>query len=160
MTYLQKLSRRCSTLDIHTQTHAQESLQLPTQRFRLLQRRCSVGRNQIKRLQRLFIQIRWFILNHFNSHDTQRPDIHFRAILLLLDDFGSHPVWCTYHRCTLGFLICELGTETEIGCIKKSIRVKIPMEVTAYIYALILTRPCASRSTLSDLMSRWMICCS
>lgn len=48
--YLQQLLRRRPTSHIHTQTNRQESLQLPTQRLRFLQRRSPVRRDQVQRL--------------------------------------------------------------------------------------------------------------
>lgn len=112
---LQQLLRTSSTPDIHTKTHAQESLQLLTQPLRLLQPRSPVRRNQPQRLQGLLIQVRRLRFNHFNGHDAQAPHVDFAAVFLLLDDFGGHPVGRADHGGAFGFLLGELGAEAEVG---------------------------------------------
>lgn len=149
-TDLQQLARVGSTSDVDAQTHAQETLELLAQRLWLLQRRSTIGRDQVQRLERFFVQIRRLVLDHLDRHDTERPDVDFGTVFFLLDDLGRHPVGRTHHGRTLRLLIGEFGAETEIGweAIRDASR---PSEVR---YVLILTRPSASKRTLSDLISR------
>jgi hypothetical protein len=106
---------RRTALDVDTQTHRQESLELLAQLVGLLEAGRSVGGNQVQRLQGLLVQVGGLRLDHFNSHDTQRPDVDLGAVLLLLDDFGSHPVGRADHGGTLRLGLSELGTEAEIS---------------------------------------------
>ena len=115
MTNLQQLARVGSTSDVDAETHAQETLELLTQRLWFLQRRRAIGCNQVQRLERFFVQIRRLVFNHLDRHDTERPNIDFGTVFLLLDDLGRHPVGCTHHSCSLRLLIGELGAETEIS---------------------------------------------
>jgi len=96
---LEQLRSGRTALHIHTQAHAQKALQLPTQQLRLLQRRRAVRRDEVQRFEGLFVEIRGLVLNHLDRHDTEGPDIDFRAIFFLLHDFGGHPVWRAHHRC-------------------------------------------------------------
>src|SRR5258708_40008053 len=105
----------------------------------------------------LIVDIRWLLLAHLDRHDAERPDVDLRFILFLLHNFGRHPVWGAYHRCALGLLIGQLSAKAKVGY-KKRIRLDDRLKRVMVRNALILTRPAASRSTLSDLMSRWMIC--
>lgn len=109
-----KFFRCCSRLDVYAQTDTQECLQFFAQLLGLFQSRRAVCRNEIQRFQRLFVQVRRLRLNHLNRHDAKRPDIDFGAILLLLDDLGSHPIWRADHGSTLRSLFRELGAEAKI----------------------------------------------
>jgi len=104
-----------SASDIDAETDRQECLQLLAQFLGLLQAWRTVGGDQVQGLQGLLVEVRWFGLDHLNSHDTQGPDVNLRAILLLLDDLGSHPVRGTDHSGTLGLGLGELSAETKVG---------------------------------------------
>lgn len=112
---IQQLLRRRATLDIHAQTHRQERLELFTQTLGLLEARRAVGGDQIQGLEGLLVEVGRFRLNHFDGHDAERPDVDFRAVLLLLDDLGGHPVGGADHGGALGLGLGELGAEAEIG---------------------------------------------
>lgn len=113
---LEKLFGGGSASDIDAETDRQECLQLLAQFLGLLQAWSTVGSDQVQGLQGLLVEVRGLGLDHLNCHDAKGPDVNLRAILLLLDDLGSHPVRCTDHGGTLGLTFGELGTETEIGC--------------------------------------------
>lgn len=115
---LKKLKSGGSASDVHTETDRQECLQLLAQFLRFLQAWSTVGSDEIKSLEWFLVEIWWFRLDHFNSHDTQGPDIDLGTILLLLDNLGSHPVRSTHHGSTLRFRLGELGAESKIGCIE------------------------------------------
>ncbi len=115
-TYLQKLIGRSSALDIYAQTHAQEALQFPRERIRLLQCWSAVRRDEVEGFERLLVEVWRLVLDHLDGHDAERPDVDLGTILLLLDDLGSHPVRRADHRRTLRLLVRKLGAETEIGC--------------------------------------------
>jgi len=110
-----QLLRRSPTLHIHTKTHTQESLQLLAQLLRLLQPGRAIRRNQVQRLQRLLVQVRRLGLDHLDGHDAEGPDVDFAAVLLLLDDFGRHPIGRADHGGALVALLGELGAEAEVG---------------------------------------------
>ena len=115
-TYLQQLVCGRPALDVYAETYAQEALQLSAERLGLFQRRRAVRRDEVKRLQRLFIEVWGLVLDHLDGHDTQRPNVDFRTVLLLLNNFGCHPVRCADHRRALRLLVSELRAETEVGC--------------------------------------------
>lgn len=121
---LQQLLRTCTTPNIHAKTHTQERLQVLAQLLWILKSWSSVSSDQVKCLEWLLVEIRWLGFNHFDSHDAQRPDINLWSVLLLLDDFGSHPVRRTDHGCALGFGFSEFGTEAEVGDFDVAARVK------------------------------------
>lgn len=110
-----KLLGCSAVLDVDGQALTQEYLQFPTEPIRVFQHWGSISRNEEKSLQRLLVKIWRFRLDHFNRHNTQRPHVHFGAILLLLDDFGSHPVRSANHGSALRFLIREFGTKAKVG---------------------------------------------
>lgn len=60
-----------TTLDVHTQTHTQECLELFAELLGLLQSRCAVGGDEVECFEWLFVEIWWFGLDHFDSHDTE-----------------------------------------------------------------------------------------
>lgn len=111
---LEELGSCGSASDIYTETDRQEGLQLLAEPLRVLQARSTVGSNEVKRFQRFLVQVWWLRLDHFDRHDTQRPDVDLGTILFLLNHFGSHPVWRTDHGSTLRLGFGELSTETEI----------------------------------------------
>lgn len=86
---------------VDAQANAQEGLELLAKLLRLLQSWGAVGGNEIQRLQRLLVEVRWLRLDHLDRHDTERPAVDLGTILLLLDDFRGHPVWCADHGGTL-----------------------------------------------------------
>lgn len=96
-----QLIRTCSASDVNTEADGEESLQLFAEFFGLLQSGRAVRRDEIQGLEWFFIQVGGFRFDHLNGHDSKRPDINLWAILLLLDDFGCHPVRRTNHSCTL-----------------------------------------------------------
>ena len=110
-----KLFRGCTALHVDAQAHTQERLQLLGQLLGLLKPGRAVRCDQVESLEGLFVQVWWLRLDHFDRHNAEGPDIDLRAILLLLDDFGCHPVWRTDHGSTLRALLGELGAETEIS---------------------------------------------
>lgn len=106
-----------SALDVDTQAHGKEGLELFAELLGLLETRRSVGGDEIQSLQWLFVQVWRLRLNHLNRHDTQRPNINLGAILFLLDNFWCHPVGRSHHGRSLRLGFRQLGTETEIGCV-------------------------------------------
>ena len=112
---LQNLLRTCPILDLHRQTLAQKDLQLLTQLIRILQCRRAVGRNQEKRFEGFFVEVRGFGFDHLNGHDAEGPHVDFGAVFFLLDDFGGHPVGSADHGGAFGFLVGQFGAETEVG---------------------------------------------
>lgn len=104
-----------TTLHVDAKADAQESLKLLRQFLRLLEPGSAVCCDQVKSLERLFVQVWRFRLNHLDSHDTERPDVDLGAVLFLLHDLGCHPVWCTDHGGTLGALLGKLSAEAEIS---------------------------------------------
>jgi len=104
-----------SAADVNTETDGQESLQLLAQLLGLLQAGGAVGSDEVQGLERFLVEIRGLGLDHLNGHDAQGPDVDLRAVLLLLDDFGSHPVRSANHRSTLRLGLSELSTEAKIG---------------------------------------------
>jgi len=112
---LQEFSSRGSASDVDTETNRQESLEFLAEFLRVLEAWSTVRSDQVECLEGFLIQIRWLGFDHLNRHNTQRPDVDLRAVLLLFDHFRSHPVWSTNHGCTLGLRLGELRAETEIG---------------------------------------------
>lgn len=110
-----KLARASTTLDIDAQADGQEGLKFLGQLIGLLKAGRAVCRDKVEGLEGLFVEVRRLGLNHFDGHNAQGPDVDFVAVLLLLDNFGSHPVGCTDHCCALGALFGELGAESEIS---------------------------------------------
>ena len=110
-----KLRRSCAASHIHAQTHAQERLKLLAEFLGLLETWGSVRGDEVKRLERFFVQVRWLGLDHLDCHDTEGPDINDGPVFLLFDDFWSHPVWSADHGGTLALGFGELGTEAEIS---------------------------------------------
>lgn len=104
-----------AALDIDAKAYAQERLEFLAELLGLFETGGSVGSNKIEGLQGLFVQVGGFRLNHFNGHDAQRPAVDLRAILLLLDHLGCHPVGSANHRGALVLVFGQLGTEAEIG---------------------------------------------
>jgi hypothetical protein len=143
---------RCgSRFDVHAQADAKECLEFLGQLLWLLETWGTMSGDQVESLEWLLIEVRWLRFNHFNGHDTERPDVDLAAILFLLDDLRCHPVWCADHGGALVALFGELSAKTEIGWNVVSIRTYYTIIV---MYVLILTFPRASRRTLSLLMSR------
>ena len=50
----------------------------------------------------------------FNDHHSQRPHINFLVIILLTNEFGSHPCRSSDYGLTVEFLFGELHGESEI----------------------------------------------
>lgn len=111
----QQLICRGTALDVHAQTDRQESLELLAQLLRLLEAGRAVGRNQVQGLERLLVEVGWLRFDHLNRHNTERPNIHLGAVLLLLHHLGRHPVWRADHGGALRLGIRELGAESKIG---------------------------------------------
>lgn len=104
-----------SRLDVHTQADGEEGLELLGELVWLLEAGCTVGGDEIESLERLLVKVWRFRLNHFNRHNTQRPNIYLVAVLLLLNNLGRHPVRCSHHGRTLVARLGQLGAETKIG---------------------------------------------
>ena len=102
-------------LNVDSQTLAQENLELTAELVRVFESRRAIGGDQEKSFERLFIEVRGFGFDHLDGHDAEGPHVDFAAVLLLLDDFGGHPIRRTDHGGALGFLVGKLGAETEIG---------------------------------------------
>jgi hypothetical protein len=83
-------------------------------RLRICDLRCAIGRNEVKRLERVLVKVWRLALDHLDRHNTQAPDVDLRAVLLTGDDFGCHPVWRTHHRGALR-AVGYLCAETEVG---------------------------------------------
>jgi hypothetical protein len=115
--HLEELCSRSTALDVHAQAHAQEALEVLAQSFWFLQRGRAVRGNEIEGLEGLFVQVRRFIFDHLDGHDSQRPDVDLCAVFLLLDDFRCHPVRGADHRRSLRLLISEFGAEPKVGCV-------------------------------------------
>lgn len=73
--------------------------------------------------QRVFIEVWGLSFHHFNSHNTERPNIYFGAISFPCDHFRCHPVWSPNHGAALALLWGDLSTETKVGC--KTIKKKL-----------------------------------
>lgn len=73
-------------------------------------------KDEISYPQRVFIEVWGLSFHHFNSHDTQRPDIHFRAIGFPCDHLRSHPIGSPNHGAAFALLWGDLSTKTKVGC--------------------------------------------
>ena len=69
--------------------------------------------------QRILVEVGRFSIDHLNGHNSQRPEINFRAVLFAGDHFGGHPVRSADHCRSLRLLRADLRTETEIRCSTK-----------------------------------------
>jgi hypothetical protein len=112
---LQQLVGGGSASNIDAKAHRQESLELLAELLWFLQTWCAVGGNEVECFKRLFIKIWRLGFDHFNCHNTKRPNVNFGAIFLLLDDLRSHPIWRADHGGSLRLGFSEFGTETKIG---------------------------------------------
>lgn len=151
----QDFFRRGAILYRDRQALTQENFQFPTQSIRVFQRGCTIRRDQEEGFQGLFVQVRRFGFDHFNSHDAERPHVNFGAVFALLDHFGGHPVGRADHGGTFRFSFGEFGAEAEVGCMECEWCIEEQGKIEED--SLILTLPRASRRTLSLLMSRWMM---
>lgn len=88
-------------LDVDSQALAQEYLELTAELVGVLQSRRAVGGDEEKGFERLFVEVRGFRLDHLDCHDAEGPHVDFAAVLLLLDDFGSHPIRRADHSSAL-----------------------------------------------------------
>ena len=113
---LQQLVGRCATSNVDAETHGQEGLELLAKFLGFLQARRTVRGNEIKCLQRLFVEVGRLRLDHFNRHDTKRPNVDLWAVFLLFDNLRCHPIRRSNHGGSLRFGFGEFGTETEISC--------------------------------------------
>ncbi len=120
---LKKLNCGSSAPDVDTETNRQECLQLFAQLLRFLQAWRTISGNEIKRFQGFLVEIWGFGLDHFDSHNTKRPNVNLRAVFLLLDNFRSHPIRRSNHRGTFRLGFGELGAETKIGCVLLASRI-------------------------------------
>lgn len=111
----EEFSRSGSALHIHAEANGQKGLEVLAQFIGFLQSRSTVGCDEIESFEWFFIQIWRFGLDHFDGHDAQRPDVNLWSILFLLHNFRCHPVRGSNHGGTLALLLCELGTEPEVG---------------------------------------------
>lgn len=73
-------------------------------------------KKRVSDLKWLLVEVRGFSLNHLDGHNTQAPDIHLRAIVFLLDDFGGHPVRGAHHRGSLPAVLRDTRTKPKVGC--------------------------------------------
>lgn len=104
-----------AAVNIDAEADAQESLELLAELLGLLETRGSVGGNKVEGLEGLFVQVGGLRLDHFDGHNAQRPAVNLRAILLLLDHLGCHPVRGADHGSALVLVLGELGAEAEIS---------------------------------------------
>lgn len=102
-------------LDVDAQADAEESLELLGELLGLLEARGAVGGDEVEGLEGLLVEVGRLGLDHLDGHDAQRPDVDFAAVLLLLDDFGRHPVGRADHGGALGALLRQFGAEAEVG---------------------------------------------
>ena len=111
----EQLVRRGAALDLDAQAHGQERLEFLADLLGLLQPRRSVRSDEVESLERLLVEVWRLRLDHLDGHDAQGPDVDLRAVLLLLDDFGRHPIWRSDHGGALRLGIRELSAEAEIS---------------------------------------------
>lgn len=105
-----------AALDVDAETDGQECFEFLGQLVRLLEAGRAVCGDEVEGFEGLFVEVGRLRFDHFDGHDAERPDVHLVAVLLLLDDFGRHPVGRADHGCSLGPLLGELGAETKISC--------------------------------------------
>jgi hypothetical protein len=113
---LKRPARIRSLLRVHLERLRQIVPERPAQRFRVRDRRRPVRRDEVKRLERVLVQVRRLALDHLDRHDAERPDVDLGPVLLAGDDFGRHPVRGTDHGGALGVALGDLGTEAKVGC--------------------------------------------
>lgn len=104
-----------AAVNIDAEADAQESLELLAELLGLLETGGSVGGNKVEGLEGLFVQVGGLRLDHFDGHNAQRPAVNLRAILLLLDHLGCHPVRSADHGSALVLVFGQLGAEAEIS---------------------------------------------
>ena len=132
---LQKLRRIWPLVSVNLERLGEVIAERWRQVLRIGNRWCAVRGDQIKRLQRILIEVRRFTLDHLcetgsssvttkatiarahtNSHDTERPYIYFRAILLTCNNLRRHPIRRTDHSRSLRMRgIRDLCAEAEIS---------------------------------------------
>jgi hypothetical protein len=108
---------------------------------------CAIGGYQIQSLEWFIVQVRRLVLDHFNGHDAQRPDIYLGVIFLLLDHFRGHlqkkkkkkkcerrvcvregrifyPIRRAHHGRPFPFLIGQFCTKAKITDLDMSLKVE------------------------------------
>lgn len=86
------------------------------ERLRVLDLGRPVRGDKVERLERILVQVRWFAFDHFDGHDTQRPDVYLGTVFLASDDLGGHPIGCTDHRSPLrARRVRYLRAEPKVG---------------------------------------------
>lgn len=65
--------------------------------------------------QRVLIEVWRLSFHHLDSHDAQRPYVHFGTVCFPCDHLGRHPVRGPNHSAALALLRGDLGTETKVG---------------------------------------------
>ena len=53
-------------------------------------------------------------VGHLHGSDSQRPNVGFEAVSILLNDFRSHPKWGPDKRIALRLDICELRSNSKV----------------------------------------------
>ncbi len=117
----QQLAGAGAALDVDAQAHGQKRLEVLGDLVGLLEARRAVGGDEVERLERLLVQVRWLRLNHFNGHDAERPNVDLGAVRLLLHHLRRHPVRRADHRRALALRLGELGAEAKVGCKRNGI---------------------------------------
>ena len=112
----QEFRRAGTALDVDAETNAEEGFEFTAEFLRCLEAGRAVSRDEVESLERFFVQVRGFGLDHLNGHDAERPDVDFGAVFFLLDDFRRHPVRGSDHCGAFALGFGKFGAETEIGC--------------------------------------------
>lgn len=80
-----------------------------------LQLRRSILRDIEECLHRVQVGMWRLSICHFHSCDAQRPDISFKVVPSLLNDFGCHPERGTDECVALRLDVRELGGHSKVG---------------------------------------------
>ena len=131
---IEDLIRAGSLADIDSQAEAEEDLDVHADFVRLLQSWSAVCRDQEERFEGFFVQVGGFSFDHFDGHDTERPNIDFAVVLFLFDHFWRHPVGGADHSITFRFLVRNFGAEPEVGCVR-SVRYKTETMGATYLFS-------------------------
>jgi hypothetical protein len=107
----------CALVWVNLERKSEEVSEYRRQCVLLLDCWCSVCRNEPQRAERALVEVRGLSFNHFNGHDTKRPDVDLAAILLSGYDLWCHPVGGADHGRSLVVVLVDLRAESEISCI-------------------------------------------
>lgn len=71
-------------------------------------------RNVEKDLHGMDVAQRRLSVGHLHGSDSQRPNVGFEAVSILLNDFRRHPEWSSNKGIALRLDICELRSNSEV----------------------------------------------